>query len=104
MELLGQWDVDGLLELYADDAEVMRFRGTARGHAAIREYLVDHVASYRTFEVVSLDQFAEAPGAVMWEATIDTDAGPVQMYDVVVLDTAGKIVREFPGLHGFWGS
>ncbi len=82
----------------------MRFRGVARGRAAIRDYLVDHVASHRSFDLVSLDQFAEAPGAVMWEATIDTDLGPVQMYDVIVLDGAGKILREFPGLHGYWGS
>jgi hypothetical protein len=62
------------------------------------------VATHRTFAVISLDQFAEAPGAVMWEATIDTDRGPMQTYDVVVLDASGKIAKEFPGLHGYWGS
>lgn len=37
-ELLGLGDIDGLIALDADDAEVDRSGGVATGHAAIAEY------------------------------------------------------------------
>jgi hypothetical protein len=103
MELLKNGDVDGALEMYADDAEVIRFLGVARGKAEIGAYLTGYLAASGRFELISLDQFLEADNVVLWEATVDTAVGAAQIYDVVILDDAGLIKREFPGLHGYWG-
>ena len=101
---LSAGDVDSLVADYADDAEVVRFLGVAHGPDEIRAYLVGFLAAHRRFDLISLDQFQETDESVMWEATVDTAAGAVQVYEVFVFNDDGKIWREFPGLHGYWGS
>jgi len=39
----------------------------------------------------------------MWEATVDTANGAARVYDAMILDEDGRIRREFPGVHGYWG-
>ncbi len=103
MELLSAGDISGVLEQYADDAEVVRFLGVARGKDEIRAYLTGYLVAQGRFEFVSLDQFFETEDAVMWEATVNTANGAARVYDVMILDESGRIRREFPGLHGYWG-
>ena len=103
MELLSAGDIAGLLEQYADDAEVVRFLGVARGKDEIRAYLTGYLAAHGHFDLVSLDQFLETEDAVLWEATVDTANGAARVEDVMILDESGRIRREFPGLHGYWG-
>ena len=103
MKALAEGDVEAALEQYADDAQVVRFIGVATGKDEIRAYLTGYLAAYRRFDLVSLDQFREAGDAVLWAATVDTEVGAAQIYDTVILDENGKIIREFPGLHGYWG-
>lgn len=101
---LSAGDVDSLVADYADDAEVVRFTGVARGPDEIRAYLVGLLSAHRRFDLISLDQFQETDESLMWEATVDTAAGPLQVYEVLVFNNEGNIWREFPGLHGYWGS
>ena len=103
MELLSAGDVPSLLEHYADDAEVVRFLGVARGKAEIGGFLTGYLAAHGRFDLISLDQFVETDDAVMWEATVDTANGAARVYDTIMLDENGLIRREFPGLHGYWG-
>ena len=103
MELLSAGDVAGVLEQYADDAEVVRFLGAARGKQEIGAYLTGYLSAQGRFDLISLDQFFETEDAVMWEATIDTANGAARVYDAMILDEDGRIRREFPGLHGYWG-
>ena len=35
---------------------------------------------------------------------VNTAAGRLQVYEVFVFNDEGKIWRQFPGLHGYWGS
>ena len=103
MARLSAGDIDGVLELYADDAEVVRFLGVARGKDEIRGYLTGYLAAHGRFDLVSVDQFAETSDSAMWQASVDTANGVAQIYDVVIFDEAGLISREFPGIHGYWG-
>ncbi len=104
MALLGSGDIDSLVAQYADDAEIVRFLGVARGRDEIRAYLIGLLAAHQSYELVSLDQFQESGDSLIWEATVETTAGPLQIYDVFVFDAAGQITRHFPGLQGYWGS
>lgn len=101
---LSAGDVDSLVEDYADDAEVVRFVGVARGPNEIRAYLVGFLAAHRRFDLISIDQFRETDDTVMWEATVETAAGPLQVSEALVFSDEGKIWREFPGVQGYWGS
>lgn len=104
MQLLAAGNIDGLVDQYSDDAEIVRFLGVASGKDEIRAYLVGLLAAHRSYEAVSLDQVQGSGDSVIWEATVNTAAGPLQIYDVFVFNAAGKITRQFPGLQGYWGS
>ena len=104
MEWLGAGDVDALVSQYAPDAEVVRFLGAARGLDEIRAYLIGFLAAHQSHRLISLDQIQQSDRSLMWEATIETAAGPLQAYDVFVFDGDGKIWRQFPGIQGYWGA
>ncbi len=104
MEFLAMGDVDSLVAQYASDAEIVRFLGVARGHEEIRAYLVGFLAAHQSYKLVSLDQIQHSDDSLIWEATVETAAGPIQVYDVFLFDGNGKVSREFPGIQGYWGS
>ena len=104
MEFLAAGDVDALVAQYASDAEIVRFLGVARGHGEIRAYLVGFLAAHQSYKLVSLDQIQQSDDAVIWEATVETAAGAIQVYDVFIFDSDGKVSRQFPGVQGYWGS
>ncbi len=104
MELLATGDIDALVAQYANDAEIVRFLGVTRGHEAIRAYLVGFLAALQSYKLVSLAQMQQSDDALIWEATVETAAGPIQVYDVFVFDGSGKVSRQFPGIQGYWGS
>ncbi len=104
MEFLATGDIDALVAQYASDAEIVRFLGVTRGHGEIRAYLVGFLAAHQSYKLVSLDQIQHSDDALIWEATVETAAGPIQVYDVFLFDGNGKVSREFPGIQGYWGS
>ena len=104
MALMSAGDIDALVDQYAEDATIVRFLGVAKGHEEIRAYLMGMLAAHQSYELVSLDQLQQTDDSLIWEATVNTAAGPIQVYNVFVFDDGGKIVRQFPGVQGYWGS
>ena len=104
MRMMAAGDIDGLVTTYADDTEIVRFLGVARGADEIRAYLMGLLAAHQGYELVSLDQLQDSGDSLIWEATVNTAAGPLQVYDVFVFNGDGKIQRQFPGVQGYWGS
>ena len=104
MQLLAAGDVDSLVDQYSEDAKIVRFLGVANGKDEIRAYLVGLLAAHRSYEAVSLDQVQGTGDSIIWEATVNTAAGPLQIYDVFVFSDDGKITHQFPGVQGYWGS
>jgi len=104
MEFLATGDVEALIAQYASDAEIVRFLGVTRGHEEIRAYLIGFLAAHQSYKLVSLDQMQHSNDSLIWEATVETAAGPIQVYDVFVFDGNGKVSRQFPGIQGYWGS
>lgn len=103
MQLLAEGNIDELVNLYSDDAYIARFLGLIQGKAAIRSYLVGYLSTFKSFKMLSTDQFQETDDSIMYEATVETARGVIQIYDVLWIKDA-KIWRQFPGLHGYWGA
>ncbi len=102
VDALVRGDVDDVLALYADDAEIIRYEGVARG-AAIRPFVEELTASRRDGRLMSIDRLAAGPDTIAWDATIETEHGPLQTSDVFVLSESGTIRRHVPTLRGYWG-
>lgn len=101
--LMSDGDVDALAELYAPDANLVLFGGVLSGQQEIKEFLARRLAAHGSYNVVSVDQLQDAGDVVMWEATVEVDAGFLQTTNVVVLNTAGLIEHHIPGIRSYWG-
>ena len=102
-KLMSDGDVRSLAELYAPDAKVVLFYRVASGREEIRQFLEGRLAAHGYYNVLSVDQFQDAGDVVMWDATVETETGPMQTTHVVVLDDDGLIRRHVPGIRGYWG-
>lgn len=103
LNALEERDLDAVVSLYAEEASVVRFEGIAAGTEQIRAFFVGFFAAYLQFGLVSLDQFRATDDLVVWDATMETGAGLLQVTNVLFLDDAGKIVRHVPWVRGYWG-
>ena len=101
--LMSDGDVDGLLELYAPDAKVVLFYRVAAGRNEIRNLLASRVAAHGRYDVMSVDQFQDADDLVMWDATVETDTGPMQTTHVAILNAEGLIQHHVPSIRSYWG-
>lgn len=102
-ERLADGDVDGLVALYADGAEIVRYDGVASTPVEIRGYLQGFLDRHRGAHLRSIDQMRESEDVVMWDALVDTDNGILQTVHVMVVDDDGRIRRHIPGIRGYWG-
>ena len=102
-DLLGTRDVDGLVDLYAPDAEIIRYEGTSRGPEEIKAFWDEFLWTHEYFDLHTLEQFRAADDIVMWDAVADTVGGFLQTSNVVVVDETGRIRRHMPGIRGYWG-
>lgn len=102
-KLVAREDVAALGELYAPDAEVVRYDGAARGRAEIPAFLISRAAALGGYELMSIEQFQETDDVILWEATVETTQGILETSDVMVIDENGLIRRHFPGIRGYWG-
>ncbi len=102
-KLMSDGDLDALADMYAPEAKVVLFYRVASGRSESRELLASALASHGRYRVISVDQFQEAGDVVMWDATVETDTGPLQTTHVVVLNNGGLIQRHVPGIRGYWG-
>lgn len=102
-ELLANGDLDGLLAMYADDAEIVRYDGVATTPEELREYHEQHRRRHPGLRLFQIDRVLVADDIVMWDAMLDTEAGYLQVAHVVVLDESGRFRRHMPGVRGYWG-
>lgn len=103
LKALADGDVDTALGLYADQAVVVSFGGVAEGVDQIRSFLVGFLAAYDSYDLVSIDQLRAIDDLIVWDATIETGAGLLQVTNVVTLDDGGRFLRHVPSIRGYWG-
>ena len=90
--------VEPMLELFAEDAEIVGFDGIRRGHVEIGAWLAERLAARGPGFLVSTDRFVEDGDVIRFEATIAHPDGYVhQVYGAAVL-AGGRIARYLPGL------
>ena len=101
--LMSEGDIGGLLKLYAPNGKVVLFYRVASGHEEIRRLLASRLAAHGRYDVMSVDQFQDAGDVVMWDATVETETGPMQTTHVVVLNADGLIRHHVPSIRSYWG-
>jgi len=94
--MAGPSNPDGLADLYASDALVIRFDGMSAGSEEILTFLGDVRRRHHPYELQSIDQFTKVGDVVMWDGFLETT-------EVFVLNDEGKIERHIPGIRGYWG-
>lgn len=102
-KLMAAGDINSLVEMYSDDAMVVLYYGSASGRHEIEQLVAGSLRTHGRYDVLSIDQFQQAGDIVMWDATVETDAGPLQTTHVVMLDDQGLIRRHMPRIRGYWG-
>ncbi len=102
-KLMADGDTATLAHMYSPDAKIVLFYGVASGRTEIEQMLAGSLRSHGRYDVLSIDQFQHDGDVVMWDATVETDTGPLQTTHVVVLDDDGRIRRHVPGIRGYWG-
>ena len=102
-ELLSNGDIDRVLALYTDDAEIVRYDGVASGRDDLRQYFQEHLRRHPGLRLRQIDRVREAEDVLMWDALIDTDHGIAQVVHVVLVDDDGRFRRHIPGMRGYWG-
>ena len=95
--------VGDLVDLYSADAVIARHEGTARGPVEIRSFLAGLLTAYGRFDVLTIDAVSACEDVVLFDATVETSTGLLQIAEVIVLDDDGLIRRHVPGLRGYWG-
>ncbi len=90
-------DIDGLMSQYHEDAVLVGFDFTVRGHDAIREHLEAYLQRLGRLRLVSTDKFTETEDSIFFEATIETQLAEAKVYDVFMLRD-GKATHQFTGV------
>lgn len=93
MARLEHGDLEALLDLFADDAEVLAFDGVCRGHAEVGRWLGEMLVEQGLGVLVSTDRFTEEGDIVRFEATITSPEGQIRQVYGVLAFTEGRIVR-----------
>lgn len=101
--LLSEGDIDGVVALYAEGAEIIRYDGVAATPAEIAEYFAGFRVRHPNAALRSVDQLREEDDVLMWDALVDTAHGLLQAVHVVIFDGHGKVRRHIPGMRGYWG-
>jgi len=102
-ELLSRHDIDGVLALYSDDAEIVRYDGVARTRDEFVDYFEQHLRRHPGLSLRQIDRIRFADDVLIWDALVDTDDGIAQVFHVVIVDDDGRFHRHIPGMRGYWG-
>jgi len=97
IECLKTGDLDGLMDQYTDDAQLIRFDMVVSGKEALRAFFAEYIAHIQPFELVSTDKYTDTENSMFFEATVSANGNPVRVYDVFILEE-GKISRHFAGI------
>lgn len=91
-------DADALVdENYSEDAVLTSPQFIVKGKQALREHFRGYLSAVQIKEVKSTDAFVETDDTILFEATIESNHGVVQVYDAMVLED-GKIAYHFTGV------
>jgi hypothetical protein len=90
-------DLDAIMTQYYPDACMIGFDFIVRGHAAIRKHFEGYLERLGRLKLKSTDKFTETEDAIFFEATITSDLGEAQVYDVFMLRD-GKATHHFSGV------
>lgn len=102
-ELMSTGDVEALCALYSADAQMVLYYRVVTGREEIRELLARSLAAHGMYKVISVDQFQDTGDIVMWDATVERDAGILEATHILFLDGDGLIRRHIPRIRGYWG-
>jgi hypothetical protein len=102
-ELMSEKDVEALGDLYAADAQMVLYYRVASGRDEIRRLLASSLESHGVYDVISVDQFQDTGDIVMWDATVERDAGILEATHILILGADGLIRRHIPRIRGYWG-
>lgn len=92
-------DAKGLVEdHYHQDAVVASFDFTVKGKENLKAHFTNYMKWVDIQEVISTDKFAETEDGFSFEATVRTNYGTAQVYDVFVLDDDGLVTYHFTGV------
>jgi hypothetical protein len=98
IDSLARQDIDGLINnQYHPDAVMVGYDFVRRGHAELREYFKSYLGQLGKIKLLSTDMFAEIEDAIFFEATVETNLGVAQVYNVFTFKD-GKAIRHFTGL------
>ncbi len=90
-------DMNALLDQYHPDATMVGYDFVAKGQAAIKKHFERYLERLGTLKLKSTDKFTETQDAILFEATIISDLGEAQVYDVFILRD-GKATHHFSGV------
>jgi len=90
-------DLNALLDQYHPDATMVGFDFIVKGHEAIMKHFEGYLKRLGTLKLKSTDKFTEIEDAIFFEATIASDLGVAQVYDVFML-CDGKATHHFSGV------
>ncbi|MEZ4670614.1 MAG: nuclear transport factor 2 family protein [Anaerolineae bacterium] len=94
-------DVEGLINSqYHNDAVIISFDFTKRGHDALVQHFKEYLAHLGGLKLKSTDKFTETEDSIYFEATVTVGAGEAKVYDVFMLRD-GKATHHFTGLISF---
>lgn len=90
-------DLNALLNQYHPDATMVGFDFMVKGLGAIKKHFEGYLERLGTLKLKSTDKFTETKDAIFFEATIMSDLGEAQVYDVFMLRD-GKATHHFSGV------
>jgi aerobic carbon-monoxide dehydrogenase small subunit len=91
-------DVDGLVDnQYHEDATLVSHEFQVRGTAAIKQHFREYLRWLTIDEVLSTDHFTETENSVFFEATVRSNFGVKQVFDIWLFED-GKIRYHFTGV------
>ena len=90
-------DMNALLAQYHADATMVGFDFVVKGHVAIKDHFERYLERLGTLKLKSTNKFTETEDAIFFEATIASDLGEAQVYDVFMLRD-GKATHHFSGV------
>ncbi len=92
-------NADALVEdNYDEDALVASYEFKVKGKPALKEHFRNYMRWVQIKEVLSTDKFVETDDGFSFEATVRTNRGVGRVYDVFVLNPAGKVTYHFTGM------
>jgi hypothetical protein len=98
LAFLDRQDIDGLIQnQYHPDAVLVGFDFVRRGRAELREHFKNYLGQLGKIRLISTDKFAEIEDAIFFEASVETDIGIAEVYDVFTFKD-GQAIRHFTGL------